>query len=328
MNSTFSGNVRPQQPPISWEQFVKDYPPFSIALDGFVADGPKFQSSDEGGPRLNFNHHEGVDRDSTVSTTMQVSIALRTGMLEDFNDCGNPCFTWEAIDCDEDVCMSTWQLENIELARPVINLRLNRMVSFVNYQDMFSGLWPMPCEANILREQAFIFYPYRRARLDGTIDRRNPVEFEQIIHSVHSRIREYYAGNGGTMDLKMKYDVIGGGPGWHMIREIGEHARYALLGDGIKAFISVRERENGNYSYSFCRLSKFITGFPLPYILQRNNEVEGLVDSPHKYGGGTNTGGSPLLAGTPTPPAEMASRVNEFIAEWKSRITKPELVSV
>lgn len=43
---------------VSWEQFSKEYPHFSIALDGYCS-GPTRSSI--GGRRLNLNHHEGED---------------------------------------------------------------------------------------------------------------------------------------------------------------------------------------------------------------------------------------------------------------------------
>lgn len=52
--------------------------PFSIALDGYVNVGPRF---DHEGPRVNFNHHEEVDRLATRATCGQVLMAIRQGLF-------------------------------------------------------------------------------------------------------------------------------------------------------------------------------------------------------------------------------------------------------
>ena len=56
-----------------WEKFCHETPPYSIALDGFVAEGPRFSFK---GLRANFNHHEGVDRLATRATCSQILLAV------------------------------------------------------------------------------------------------------------------------------------------------------------------------------------------------------------------------------------------------------------
>ena len=58
-------HMRPQDEPLTWEQFCATVGPYAVALDGYVAAGPRF---DPAGPRVNFNHHEEVDRLATRST--------------------------------------------------------------------------------------------------------------------------------------------------------------------------------------------------------------------------------------------------------------------
>lgn len=318
MDKLINRHVLPNTPPMDWETFLKDYPLFSIGLDGFVSTGPKTQHLWEGGPRCNMNHHEDVDRESTLATCGQALNKVRTGLLDEFNYHGNPRMELYVNDCDEDVCLSTWILENPSRAMSTSNLMLNKLVGVTNNQDMYSGLYPFPKEGPILRQMAWIYSPYRRARLNGTIDRRNPDDFDELINDVHNRIGKYIANEGKEIILDMDYEVIGGGTNWKMIREIGEHARYALLDAGIKSFISVRAREDGHYTYSYCRLSESVP-FPIPHILESLNELEGLQNSPNQYGGGTTTGGSPRITGTATKPEEMIEKVNHILGEWRSQ---------
>lgn len=46
-------HIEPKQIPMTWEEFVKTKPKFSIALDGYVNVGPRYDPS---GPYMNFNH--------------------------------------------------------------------------------------------------------------------------------------------------------------------------------------------------------------------------------------------------------------------------------
>lgn len=68
--------VEPNGFPITWNEFLADAPQNSIALDGYVKGGPKF---DLKSVKANFNHHEEVDRLATRSTCSQVLMALRMG---------------------------------------------------------------------------------------------------------------------------------------------------------------------------------------------------------------------------------------------------------
>lgn len=95
--------MRPDQSPISWEEFCKKSEPFSIALDGYVNQGPRFQKD---GPRANFNHHEEVDRLATRATCGQIIVAIRQGLFECFRNSNGPEVNAYANDCDEDVCLS------------------------------------------------------------------------------------------------------------------------------------------------------------------------------------------------------------------------------
>lgn len=56
--------IRPRES-VSWLKFCEIAPPKSIALDGFVTDGPYW---DEKSLRANFDHHSGVVREATMST--------------------------------------------------------------------------------------------------------------------------------------------------------------------------------------------------------------------------------------------------------------------
>ncbi len=71
---------------VSWQEFLNSYPPYSIALDGFVSAPPM---RDPEGPRANYDHHKGVDRISTRSTSDQVYMEINLGLFQAFRKDGN-----------------------------------------------------------------------------------------------------------------------------------------------------------------------------------------------------------------------------------------------
>lgn len=72
---TMTLQVRPRQT-MTWAQFLSETPERSIALDGAVSGGPAW---DEKTLHVNFDHHDGVVREATMSTAMQVLFAIKGG---------------------------------------------------------------------------------------------------------------------------------------------------------------------------------------------------------------------------------------------------------
>ena len=72
---------------ITWDEFKMQKPHFSIALDGFVSDSTK---RDPHGLYANFDHHSGVDRLATRSTSEQVHMEINMGLFNAFRKDGKP----------------------------------------------------------------------------------------------------------------------------------------------------------------------------------------------------------------------------------------------
>lgn len=299
--------MQPQIPPMGWDDFCLEQPPFSVALDGFVADGPRFEAK---GPRANFNHHECVDRLATRATCAQVNMAIRQGLFQSFRDAEGPRMVVTVNDCDQDVCLSWFQLKHHYLAEQAMNPALNRLVSMEDALDTTAGAYPFPSDLPALQELAWVFEPYAQFRLAGGLARRDPEAFASIVNDVELRIMAHVTGRGKMMSLQTEYERLGGGKGWNMVREIGAQARTAMFAEGIKAYVSVRQRGDGVYDYVYGRMSVFIP-FGIMRILARANEIEGLVSSADRHGGNDIIGGSPRIAGSKIPPREMERLVNE-----------------
>jgi hypothetical protein len=301
--------VLPDILPMSWESFCSLYGRNSIAIDGFVAEQPRF---DPKLPAANFNHHEGVSRLETRATSAQVLLAVRMGLFRAFRKDGIPAARVFANDCDEDVCLSCFILSNGPICESLVNPRLNRLVDVAELMDTTAGMYPLSPDFEVSRQLAWIFAPYRDFRHRGGLDRHDGKEFLGIVEQVISRIQAHIVGNGGEMSLDLSYARIGGGPGWTMIRELGAHGRTGAVSDGIKAFVSVRERDDGKWAYSVGRLSEFIP-FPVPeilYALEQQEVVKQGEPTKASWGGATTIGGSPRPWGSVLSPPEVERIIN------------------
>lgn len=297
----------------TYERFRLENPAYSIALDGYVWGRPVF---DRTGPHVNFNHHEDVDRLGTRSTCAQVFLAIKQGLFETFFKDGRPFANVFANDPDQDTSLAIWELQNHELleANPC-SPYIRRLVAIEDILDCTAGAYP-EIKDSFAEELAWIFEPYRIARLLGQIPEMNGEKMYQIVAAVSERITAHVNGRGDRLELDTRYEIIGGGKGWKMIREIGSDARTALFADGVRAYVSVREGNNGAWVYSIGKMSPFIQ-LDLTKFSAYLNRLENLnPDSGHSWGGGDTIIGSPRSPndyGTKIPPAELQKILDDFI---------------
>ena len=298
-----------KDPSVSWKKFCKPTPPFSIALDGYVNTAPCF---DADGPRINFNHHEQVDRLATRSTCAQVLIAIRQGLFDLFRDQNEPQAHVHVNDCDEDVCLSWFLLNNYLMVENACPERITRLVSMEDLMDATAGAYPMPIELSTLKELAWIFEPYRDFRVSGGLDKKNTTEYQQIIADVSLRIEKYIKGEGQYAPLNTTYKKIGGGKNWTMFEEIGSHARTGAYADGIRAYVSIRKTYSNRWVYTIGKMSPYIN-FDISQIIKELNRAEGYKRD--KWGGANTIGGSPRVNGSKLKPEEVEGIINKLIKE-------------
>lgn len=307
-------HMRPKDPVLTWNEFCADTPPFSIALDGYVSAGPRF---DPTGPRANFNHHEEVDRLATRATCAQVLIAVRQGLFTCFFKDEEPTAEVYRNDCDEDICMASFILANYHIVKSAVNPILNRLVFVEDLMDTTAGAYPFPSDLPTLEELAWVFDPYRDFKVSGRIDYRIAEEFEEVVELVGDRIMQFINGRGRTKKLKVKYDKIGGGARWAMVKEIGANAKEGMSADGITAYVSVRERPDGRWAYVIARSSQFITYFDVPRLIVQLNQEEANLEA--KWGSGNLHGGSSRAFGSAISPARVTEIVEEEVQSSNSR---------
>lgn len=303
VNASPDGSTAHKGASCSWDHFLKSAPKFGVALDGYVHEGPRFDNSKV---VVNFNHHEGVDRLATRATCAQVLMAIRQGMFYKFRDMfGSPCARVFVNDCDEDVCTSWFLLNNHHLVDSTMNPIINRLVAMEDALDSTAGAYPFPADLPALKELAWVFEPYRQFRMSGGLDKRNADAYRSIITDVENRILQHVAGRGKSISfLDTRYELIGGGDGWSMVKEVGPYARTAMFGDGIKAYVSVRERSDGRYTYTIGKLSPFIP-LDLLSLTEALNREDDIVGE-DKWGGGNNIMGSPRSRGSSFKPDKLS----------------------
>ncbi|WP_145087560.1 hypothetical protein [Anatilimnocola aggregata] len=176
-----------------------------------------------------------------------------------------------------------------------------------------------------MSELAWVFAPYRQAKLEGTLDQPQAALQRSIIDQVGQRIGDHLAGKGQLLPLDTRYERIGGGKGWALVHEIGPQSRAGMVADGIRAYVSVRPLANGAWSYAIGRVSPFVP-FDVPAILYEFNVTEDFRRG--RWGGGNLVGGSPRHHGSALSPQEITEIVNRIVSQklpsliggqWKPR---------
>ncbi len=293
------------------EDFIREKPVFSIALDGYVKGKPFFERK---GPYANFNHHEDVDRLSTRSTCYQVYVAIKQGLFNTFKEKGQPHANLYENDADQDVCLSTWLLKNSErIHRTKSEPLITRLVGVQELLDATAGTYPIEPNTKIMHELAWIFEPYTDSRIGGRVQHMDAPEMRNIIEAVCKRISDYTINKGEKKEPDTRYESVGGGTSWAMIKEHGYYARSALFARGISSFVSVRENGDGTFSYSIGKVSPYVD-FPIECIYKRLNKIEAIADeNTNRWGGGDTIGGSPRIGGSKLSPKDLEKIINETL---------------
>jgi len=298
-----------QMETLTWGQFVARAPRFSIALDGYVSGGPRFDALT---PKASFNHHDEVDRLATRATCGQVLMALRQGLFGCFRDEQGPHAVVFVNDCDEDVCTSWTLLKHHYLAEGAMNPLLNRLVAMEDALDCTAGAYPFPKDLPALRELAWVFEPYRQFRTSGRLGLKNVGEYRSVIVDVEHRILQHIAGRGKEIALDTRYERIGGGQKWALVKEVGAQSRTGMFSDGVRVFVSAKELPNGRMQYIVGKMDHF-NPLNLVKLTKHLNELDG-CKADDCWGGGNMIMGSPRNAGSNLTIEQISDLMNKAMS--------------
>ena len=287
----------------TWEQFNKQAQNYSIALDGYVSDKTRYNSRNL---KLNINHHENVNRLSTKSTSSQIYMLIKQGLMSKFKDNDINIYINHS---DEDICLALWLLLNYRRIIKKNEYLIERLVDIEDKLDVTGGTYPFDPGSNAMKEVAWVFEPYAKSRLSGMIDNMNPNEMKLLINKVLARIEHYCNGRSKKINLDTRYKIIYSGKNWVMLEEIGSYSRLRFIRDGIKAFISVKKRKDGKYNYILSKTNSFVE-FSLERIYKILNKVENIKNN-NKWGGSDIIGGNLRTRGSKINPENLIRIINK-----------------
>lgn len=300
---------------LSWDTFRRERPGYAIALDGFVS-GPSLY--DPSGPWVNLNHHEGVGRLATRATCEQALMSLQMGLLEPFMVGDQPRGTLYVNDVDQDVCLSVWLFQHhLQLGSREWE-RVHRLVSLEGILDTTAGAYPFPLDSADLREIAWVFKPYSdlfRSRYRPQLDSR---AMAAVIEAVGNHISGYVRGHAQLIALDLRYDRLGGGSSWALVREHGLQSRTAMRAHGIRAFVSVRTRASSatpRWDYTLARMSPYVR-FPVVDLYEVLNEAEHIgPEESDRWSGSDTIGGSPRHRGSGLSPEDITQVIENYLVK-------------
>ncbi len=288
-NSPFKVIILPRKS-MSWQEFISTTPSNSIALDGVVKGGPRFDPETN---HVNFDHHDCVVREATMSTAMQVYFAIKGGLMKAFESRGFGLIHIYINDTDQDTSLAVWLLWNYKKFENTASVpHINRLRALTDVWDITAGAYPMSLDDKLVRQHNWVFEPYTELRKSGALAVANEAVLSDNLIAVMDRLNKFMMGESGEKILDTRYKILFECSEWKFIDEIGgNEARYFLWSQGMNAFISfVARRPDGRFVYSIGRRSQYIP-FPVEILYDDLNAAEGL-NRRNGWNGSTTIGGS------------------------------------
>jgi len=293
--SPFTLHILPRQS-MTWEDQERSTLPRSIALDGMVRGGPRYDPTT---CHINFDHHEGVVREATMSTAMQVYFAIKGGLAETLTCNGKVDANIYINDTDQDTAFAVWLLLNYKKFEGVQSIpHINRLLALGDRWDITGGAFPMNLDDQLVRNHTWVFKPYTDLRKSGLLAQANEEMLLDNIEAVMGRLNRYLMGQAEEASLDIRHNILYDSPIFKIVDEIGgSDARYHLFNKGMNAFISlVARRTDGRLVYAVGRRSRYIC-YPVPDLYDDFNEAEGLTRE-NGWDGSDIVGGSSRIMGS------------------------------
>ncbi len=309
--SPFVIHILPRES-MSWEEFLRNTPDRSIALDGVVHGGPNF---DPETCHLNSDHHDGVIREVTMSTGMQIYFAIKGGLFKAFAVSGKGPIHIYINDTDQDTAFAVWLLLNYKLFEGTQSIPvINRLLALNDRWDITGGAFPMNLDDRLVRNHNWVFRPYTDLRKSGFLAKATAEMLRDNLDAVLRRLDLYLMGQAGEEDLDTRREILYDSPIYKIVDEIGgNEARYLLFNQGMDAFISlVARRDDGRFVYSIGRRSRYIVQFPVPSLYDVLNDAEGFTRA-NGWNGSDIVGGSSRLNGSGLSWEQLRNLTNDHL---------------
>jgi hypothetical protein len=299
--------VRPRETVTKLQFLSSSFPQNSIALDGFIHDSGPFLDLNQ--RKLNRDHHFQVERSATMSTCMQVYLAIKQGLFSLF---GGTKPTVYINDVDQDTALAVWLLEYHHLFVGSSTIpNISRLVYLTDKLDITAGAYPVSISDNLLQTHAWVFKPYNEFRTSGLLFTSNA---EQMLHNLEltmARITQLMMGQAEMTELDTRHEVFWEDGIVKIIHEIGgNEARYFLYSQGMKAHISlVTKRPDERYVWVVGKSSPYIQ-FDVSVFEAEMNKRDTLPDGKplpagEQAGGSDTIIGSSRLHGSALNPEDM-----------------------
>lgn len=247
---------------------------------------------------FNFDHHDGVIREATMSTANQIYFAIKGGMVGALK---GDIHVW-VNDTDQDTSLAVWLLLNHERFEGTNSIpHINRLLALTDRLDITGGAFPMNLDDDLLAQHNWIFEPYMDLRTSGELARASGYQLRDNYVAVASRLQDFMMNRGGRVNQskELGHKILYRDDDFTIYRETwGSPERYQLFSKGMKAFIAIiAERPDGRRVCSIGRYSKWVTHFPLPLIYDDLNAADGLTRQTG-WNGSDIVGGSSRSLGT------------------------------
>lgn len=308
--------VRPRES-ITWDQFVANTPPCSIALDGMVRGGPRW---DESTLHVNFDHHDGVVREATMSTAMQVYFAIKGGLMRRFGGRA----TVYINDPDQDTALACWLLRHHKQFDGVqSHPGLSRLLTLTDRWDITGGAFPMNLNDGLVNQHNWVFGPYTDLRKSGELARAGEATIRNTLEAVFRNIDALWRGEAGEKEMDRRHEILytSSRHGFRIIDEIGgNEARYHLFSLGLldAGYVSiVARRPDGRIVYTIGRPSPYVD-FPVPRFYPVLNAAEGLTMA-DGWNGSNLIGGSSRMNASGLPWERVADELEHDLDAYRAR---------
>ncbi len=290
--TTFRIHIYPRDV-VTWQKF-QYHNTHAIGLDGFIAGGPEWDSQRK---LVNFDHHDGVVREATMSTAKQVYFAIKSGFCAWM---GATCDVY-VNDIDQDTAMAIWLLRNHHLFEgPGAVPTVSRILELNDRLDITGGAFPMNLSDSVYGTHCWVFEPYTSMRKSGAIARADADTMNTVLDACCARLTQLMMNAAGSVIPNVEVTVLATG----LITVIDEtqggiesrHLAFAQsLIPGVYLSI-VAVRDDGCRVYTLGKRSRYVD-FDMRAAYAKLNAVEGFT-APKGWGGSDLIGGSDRAQGS------------------------------